>query len=262
MQDPVLLGKIDRVAILTLNRPDKLNALNYACNDLLLSYLEQIEGDDSIGAIILTGAGRAFSAGGDIPEFALSIRQGPATASQEFVMRGQKMTARIENFPKPIIAAVNGIAYGGGCEITEAAHLAIASERAIFAKPEVAIGIPPTFGGTQRLPRLIGRKRALQLLLTGDPFDARNAQSIGLINKVVPHDQLMPEALALAERMLKHSSPVLRAILAAVAQGQGLAIAEGLAIEAAQFAMVASSHDTSEGLSAWQQRRRPIYRGL
>ncbi|MDA4629696.1 enoyl-CoA hydratase-related protein, partial [Escherichia coli] len=147
-------------------------------------------------AVILTGAGdRAFSAGGDIHEFSQSISEGVDSAVKAFVRRGQAMTARMEAFRKPIIAAVNGIAFGGGCEITEAVHLAVASERAVFAKPEINIGIPPTFGGTQRLPRLAGRKRALELLLTGDTFSAARALELGLVNRVVPHDELIPAAL-------------------------------------------------------------------
>ena len=182
----------DNIALLTLNRPKKLNALSYEVNDLLMQLLDKIEDDNEIRAIILTGAGdRAFSAGADIHEFSETVRKGPEAAVKDFVRRGQAMTARMEAFRKPIIAAVNGIAFGGGCEITEAVHLAIASEKAVFAKPEINIGIPPTFGGTQRLPRLIGRKRALELLLTGDPFSPERAYEMGLINRVVPHNDLL-----------------------------------------------------------------------
>ncbi|MGB1544533.1 MAG: crotonase/enoyl-CoA hydratase family protein, partial [Spongiibacter marinus] len=206
MDSTVLFEQQGAVALLTLNRPEKLNALNYATNDRLLRLLDQIEDDPSIAAVILTGAGdRAFSAGGDIHEFTQSIEQGTDIAVKAFVNRGQRMTARLESFPKPIIVAVNGIAFGGGCEITEAAHLAIASERAVFAKPEINIGIPPTFGGTQRLPRLAGRKRALELLLTGDQFSAQRAYEVGLVNSVVPHEQLLSSAMQMAERILRHS---------------------------------------------------------
>ena len=175
--------------------------------------------------------------------------------------RGQRMTARIEAFPKPFIVAVNGLAYGGGCEITEAAHLAIASEHARFAKPEVAIGIPPTFGGTQRLPRLAGRKRALELLLTGDSFSADHALAIGLVNAVVPPATLLEAARTLADRILRHSPHTVTRILSAVTRGLNLPIAEGLAIEAEQFAIAARSSDTLEGLSAWIDRRPPVYAG-
>ena len=171
------------------------------------------------------------------------------------------MTARLEAFQKPVVAAVNGLAYGGGCEITEAVHLAVASERAMFAKPEIAIGIPPTFGGTQRLPRLAGRKRALELLLTGEPFTPARALELGLINAVVPHGQLMDEARDLAGRVIRHSPLVAAGILRAVTRGLNATIGEGLLIEAEQFARLAPTHDTREGLEAWMDRRSPRYNG-
>lgn len=262
MSDPVLFEIKGNIAFLTLNRPEKLNALNYATNDLLLQLLDRIEDDPGIRAVILTGAGdRAFSAGGDIHEFSQSIAAGPDIAVKAFVRRGQAMTARMEAFRKPIIAAVNGIAFGGGCEITEAVHLAVASERAVFAKPEINIGIPPTFGGTQRLPRLAGRKRALELLLTGDTFSAARALELGLVNRVVPHDELIPAALELAGLILRHSPVVAAGIITAVTRGLNMPISEGLQMESEQFARVAPSYDTREGLNAWIERRSPIYRG-
>jgi len=262
MSDPVLFEIKGNIAFLTLNRPEKLNALNYATNDLLLQLLDRIEDDPGIRAVILTGAGdRAFSAGGDIHEFSQSISEGIDIAVRAFVRRGQAMTARMEAFRKPIIAAVNGIAFGGGCEITEAVHLAVASERAVFAKPEINIGIPPTFGGTQRLPRLAGRKRALELLLTGDTFSAARALELGLVNGVVPHEDLLPAALELAGRILRHSPVVAAGIITAVTRGLNMPIGEGLQMESEQFARVAASHDTLEGLNAWIGRRSPVYRG-
>jgi enoyl-CoA hydratase/carnithine racemase len=171
------------------------------------------------------------------------------------------MTARIEAFSKPMIVAINGIAFGGGCEITEAAHLAVASEKASFAKPEINIGIPPTFGGTQRLPRLAGRKRALELLLTGDPFSAQRAYEIGLVNRIVPHDDLMPSALELANRILRHSPVTASRILTAVTRGLNTTIAEGLEIESEQFARMVPTHDLREALDAWIARRPPEYQG-
>lgn len=262
MNDLVTTENRGGIALLTFNRPEKLNALNYATNDRLLKILDEIEGDASIRAIILTGAGdRAFSAGGDIHEFTQSIKCGVEHAVREFCKRGQTMTARIESFPKPIIAAVNGIAFGGGCEITEAAHLAIASEKALFAKPEINIGIPPTFGGTQRLPRLAGRKRALEFLLTGDSFLPERAYEIGLVNKVVPHDELLPAAFGMAEKILRHSSLAAARIITAVTRGINTTIEEGLLIEREQFARMCATNDVHEGLDAWIARRRPIYSG-
>ncbi|MBL9058374.1 MAG: crotonase/enoyl-CoA hydratase family protein [Rhodobacteraceae bacterium] len=257
MPELVLMETKGNVAVLTLNRPEKLNALNYALNDRLLALLDRIETDPALRAVVLTGAGRAFSAGGDIPEFAASIRAGGDLASREFVARGQRLTARLEAFPKPVIVAVNGLAYGGGCEITEAAHLAVAVTTARFAKPEVRIGIPPTFGGTQRLPRLAGRKRALEHLLTGDSFGAEQALAMGLINRVVSPGDLMPAALTLAAAITRNAPPVVARIIAAVTRGLNLPIAEGLALEGDQFARVAGSADTAEGLAAWLERREP-----
>lgn len=261
MSDPVLMETRDGVAVLTLNRPDKLNALSYALVDRLTERLDAIEHDPALRAVIVTGAGRAFSAGADIKEFSESVRQGPDEAVRAFVRRGQAMTARLEAFSKPIIAAVNGLAYGGGCEITEAMHLAVASETAVFAKPEIVIGIPPTFGGTQRLPRLAGRKRALEHLLTGDAFSAQRACELGVVNRVVSPDELMPAAFELAGRILRHSPLTTARILSAVTRGLNATIAEGLAIESEQFARMVPTRDLREALDAWIDRRQPHYQG-
>jgi enoyl-CoA hydratase len=259
MSELVLCEARGAVAVLTLNRPEKLNALNYALIDRLKELLDRIERDPAIHAVILTGAGRAFSAGADITEFSETLREGPDAAVRAFVRRGQSMTARIEAFAKPVIVAVNGIAFGGGCEITEAAHLAIASEQATFAKPEINIGIPPTFGGTQRLPRLAGRKRALELLLTGDSFSVQHAREIGLVNRIVAHDDLLPAALELAGRILRHSPLAASRILTAVTRGLNATIAEGLEIESEQFARMVPTYDVREALDAWIARRTPRY---
>lgn len=262
MSDLVIHEMRGAVALLTLNRPEKLNALSYALVDRLMQLLDAIENDTKVRAVILTGGGdRAFSAGADIGEFSESIRQGPDTAVKAFVRRGQAMTARMEAFSKPIIAAVNGIAFGGGCEITEAVHLAVASEKATFAKPEINIGIPPTFGGTQRLPRLAGRKRALEFLLTGDTFSPQRAYEMGLVNRVVPHGDLLPAALELADRILRHSSVAASRIITAVTRGLNATITEGLEIESEQFARMVPTHDVREALDAWIARRPPQYQG-
>ena len=260
--DTMLLEIEDHVALLTLNRPDRLNALNYALIDRLMAHLDLIEVEAKVQAVILTGAGgRAFSAGADIHEFSSSVRQGPNAAIRDFVRRGQAMTARLEAFRKPVIAAVNGLAFGGGCEITEAVHLALASDRASFAKPEIKLGMPPTFGGTQRLPRLTGRKRALQLLLTGDAFSPAHALEIGLVNAVVPHAELLPAARALARRIITHSPDAVGSVITAVTRGLNMGIAEGLQVESEQFASLVPSHDLGEGLAAWIERREPRFRG-
>jgi len=262
MSETVLMKREGPIAVLTLNRPEKLNALNYETNDRLIALLDQIEDDPRVRLIILTGAGdRAFSAGGDIHEFSESVKKGPDTAIKDFVRRGQAMTRRLEAFTKPIIAAVNGIAFGGGCEITEAVHLAIASDKARFAKPEINIGIPPTFGGTQRLPRLAGRKRALELLLTGDEFSPDRAYELGLVNRVVPHEELMAATMEFAEGILRHSPVAAARIITAVTRGINTSITEGLEIESEQFGRMVATNDIREGLDAWIARRSPVYSG-
>jgi enoyl-CoA hydratase len=262
MANPVLSEIADGIATLTLNRPDKLNAITYGMVDALQTALDSLEADAGVGAVILTGAGeRAFSAGADITEFSHSVRLGADTAVREFVRRGQAMTSRLEAFGKPVIAAVNGLAFGGGCEITQAAHLAVASERAVFGEPEVRLGMMPTFGGSQRLPRLAGRKLALELLLTGETLPPSRAQEIGLINKVVPHHDLLPAARALAQRIMAHSPLAVARIITAVTRGLNLTIGEGLQIESEQFARLVATHDLQEGLDAWRERRQPVYQG-
>jgi enoyl-CoA hydratase len=262
MTEPILLDVKDETALITLNRPERLNALSYELIDRLMAALDAIEVDKSVRAIILTGAGeRAFSAGADIHEFSQDVSRGANVAVRNFVRRGQAMTARLEAFKKPVIAAINGFAFGGGCEITEAVHLAVASEFATFAKPEINLGMPPTFGGTQRLPRLVGRKRALEHLLTGDPFSPQQALDIGLVNAVVPHDDLLPAARQLAGRIIRHSPLAAGSVITAVTRGLNTAIAEGLLIESEQFAALVPSHDLGEGLAAWKERRAPHYRG-
>lgn len=249
------------IARLTLNRPEKLNALNYAMIDRLLELLGWLEPRAETRAIILTGAGRAFCAGGDIAEFSESVWRGPDAAVREFVRRGQTLTARIENFPKPIIVAVNGLAFGGGCEITEAAQLAVASESAVFAKPEVKLGMPPTFGGTQRLARLAGRKRALELLLTGKAFSPLTAQEMGLVNQVVAPSDLLSAAEELAASILRYSSLAIARIMTAVTRGLNLPIDDGLLLEAAQFARMVPTHDLREGLASFIEKRTPHFIG-
>jgi enoyl-CoA hydratase/carnithine racemase len=262
MSSPVLCEISEGIATLTLNRPEKLNAVNYAMADTLLAVLDTLEADENVGAVIVTGAGeRAFSAGGDIREFSQSVRRGPAVAVREFVRRGQAMTAGMEAFPKPIIAAVNGLAFGGGCEITEAVHLAVASERAVFAKPEIKLGMPPTFGGTQRLSRLAGRKRALELLLTGETFSPGRALEMGLVNQVVAHGDLLPAARDLARRIMRHSPLATASIITAVCRGLNMTIGEGLQVESEQFARVVPTRDIREGLDAWIERRHPVFSG-
>ena len=262
MSDTVLCEVRGHVAVLTLNRPHKLNALNYDLIDRLMALLEVVECDPALRVIIITGAGRAFCSGADIAGFAPSVRQGQGVALREFVSRGQRMTARIESFPKPIIVAVNGLAHGGGSEITEAAPLAIASDRAEFCKAEISLGFAPPFGGSQRLPRLIGRKRALAMILTADPISAAKAQEFGLVNEVVPHDQLMDVAFRLADKMIDKSPLALAACLGSVTRGINVSIDEGLSIEAGYFARMVGTRDIEEGISAFLEKRKPQFSGI
>jgi len=252
---PVTLGLTGEVAVLTLNRPDQLNALSFHLIDTLMAHLDAAERDASVRAVIVTGAGdRAFSAGADIKEFAHSIAAGVDVALRDFVRRGQALTSRMERFPKPVIGAVNGLAFGGGCEILEAMHLAVSSDKATFAKPEINLGFPPPFGGTQRLTRLIGRKRALEMILTGDPITAQRAHEIGLVNRIVDAADVMEAALDLAGRITEKSAVSVETSLTAVTRGINLTIDEGLAVEAAQFARAAASEATAEGIARFLAR--------
>jgi enoyl-CoA hydratase len=259
---PVLLRE-DRgaISILTLNRPKKLNALNSELISALADFLDSIELDHTIRAIVVTGAGRAFSAGADIAAFQRHLESGPAEAIVHFMRPGHQLTRRVESFPKPIIAAVNGLAFGGGCELVEATHIALASENAFFSKAEINIGIIPTFGGTQRLPRNVGRKAAIELILTGRTFDAIEAARLGLINRLVPGSELLGEAVALAEDLAGKPPLTIAAALAAVHRGMDASIEDGLAIEEAAFARIVPTHDAREGVAAFLQKRRPIFLG-
>ncbi|MGE0630491.1 MAG: crotonase/enoyl-CoA hydratase family protein [Hyphomicrobiaceae bacterium] len=252
----LLTERTDSTIVLTFNRPAKLNALDYDLIDALAAALDIIERDPRVRAVVLTGAGdKAFSAGADIGCFAPSVEAGVEVALRDFVRRGQRLTSRIETFPKPVIAAVNGIAFGGGCEIVEAAPIAIASENAQFGKPEIRLGFPPSFGGTQRLPRLVGRKRALQMILTGEPIGAQDALSIGLVNAVVAQRRLRDAALETARRIATYSPLAVTACLDSVTRGLNVSIDEGLAIEATQFARMASTQDIRDGINSFLRRR-------
>jgi enoyl-CoA hydratase len=262
MSEVVLRETLGPVKLLTLNRPHKLNALDYELINQLMALLDELEEDDEVRTIVLTGAGdRAFSAGADIACFAASVRRGQAAALREFVRRGQRLTARIETFPKPIIVAINGLAHGGGCEITEAAPLAIASDRAEFCKAEINLGFAPPFGGTQRLPRLIGRKRALRMILSAEVIPASQACAYGLINEVVAHEKLLDAAIDLARTIASKSPLAIAACLGSVTRGINVPIDEGLAIEASYFARMVGTRDIEEGISAWLERRAPQFIG-
>jgi enoyl-CoA hydratase/carnithine racemase len=253
------IDRDEHVVTITIDREHKLNALDYPTIDALLAGLDRLDSDDWVRAIVLTGAGRrAFSAGADIPSLAASIAGGPERALREIVRRGHALTRRIEEFPKPVIVAVNGLAYGGGCEITEAAPLAIAAEHAMFAKPEISLGFPPPFGGSQRLPRHVGRKRGLEMILTGDPIPAARAAEIGLVNAVVPGDELLDVARDLADRIIRHAPTAVAACLRAVTRGINLPVDEGLAVEAACFAATVPTDGVRTGLRRFLDRTAAV----
>ena len=259
---PILLRE-DRgaVAILTMNRPDKLNALSNELLAAIMNALNEIEPDPSIRVIVITGTGRAFSAGADIAAFQKHLCAGPTDAVMHFMRPGHQMTRRVESFPKPIIAAVNGLAFGGGCELTESTHIALAAETASFSKAEINIGIMPTFGGTQRLPRNVGRKAAIELILSGRTFDSAEAARLGLVNRVVADADLLGEAMALANELATKPPLTLAAALAAIHRGMDASIDDGLAIEEAAFARIVSTHDAQEGVAAFLEKRRPTFVG-
>ncbi len=261
MADVLRLDRKGPVALLTLNRPEKLNALSNEVLAALMSALDGIELDGAVRAIVITGTGRAFSAGADIAEFQAHIEAGAEAAVAQFMRPGHRVTRRIESFPKPIIAAVNGLAFGGGCELVESTHIALAAENALFSKAEISIGIIPTFGGTQRLPRNIGRKAALELILTGRTFYAAEAARLGLVNRVVPSADLLDTALALASQLAEKPPLALAAALSAVHRGMDASIDDGLAIEEAAFARIVPTHDAREGVAAFLEKRRPSFLG-
>jgi len=253
----LLLSVQDRIATLTVNRPDKLNALNSALIGELGSAIDDLQRREDVAGIILTGAGRAFVAGADISELAAVS----ALEGKRLARRGQEIFRRFEISPKPTIAAVNGFALGGGCELAMSCQMRIASDGAKFGQPEVKLGLIPGYGGTQRLPRLVGRGRALQLLLTGEMIDAQEAYRIGLVNRVVTADQLMPSATALIQQMLTNAPLAVAACIDMVDRGLEMPLDDSLSLEATQFGVLIATTDTAEGTRAFLEKRAPRFRG-
>ncbi|HZO17403.1 MAG TPA: enoyl-CoA hydratase-related protein [Gemmatimonadaceae bacterium] len=254
----ITLDVSDRVATLTVNRPDKLNALNDLTVAELGQAIEEIRTRDDVGGAILTGSGsKAFVAGADIAELS---KQGPLDG-RDRARRGQQVLRRIETSPKPIIAAVNGFALGGGCELAMACHVRIAAETARFGQPEVKLGISPGYGGSQRLPRLVGQGRALELILTGEMIDAREAYRIGLVNAVVPAADLLRVAREMLLKMLANGPVALALSIEAVVRGVELPLEEALLLEADQFGLLAATDDMREGMSAFLEKRPPRFSG-
>jgi enoyl-CoA hydratase len=245
------------VALITINRPDKLNALNDRVIAELGDVASRLASDGTIGGAILTGAGKAFAAGADIGELA---DQGPFDGKAR-ALAGQAVLRRLETCGKPVIAAVNGFALGGGCELAMACHLRVASQTAKFGQPEVKLGIAPGYGGTQRLPRLVGKGVALELILTGEMIDAAEAHRIGLVNRVVPPQDLPSATEALLRNILSKGPLAVRLALEAVERGLDMSLEEGLLLEANHFGLLAATADMKEGLSAFLEKRPPKFQG-
>jgi enoyl-CoA hydratase len=247
----------DRVAILWVNRPDKLNALNDATIAELGQAIDQIRVDDSISGVLLTGTGRAFVAGADVFELA---SQTPVVAKGR-ARAGQDVFRRFETCPKPVIAVVNGYALGGGCELAMACHIRIASENAKFGQPEAKLGLLPGFGGSQRLARLVGKGRAMQLLMTGEMIDANEAYRIGLVNKVVSSGELMATAHEMMKTILANGPLAVALCIEAIDRGLEMSLEEGLILEANHFGLLAATDDMREGTKAFLEKRAAAFKG-
>jgi enoyl-CoA hydratase len=247
----------DRIATVTINRPDKLNALNATAKTELRELFGALRTDTSVNVVIVTGAGeKAFVAGTDIKE----LTELNGESGKEFSHRGQEVFDMIEDLGKPVIAAVNGYALGGGCELALACHIRVASEKARFGQPEVSLGIIPGYGGTQRLARLIGRGRAMEMILTGVQVDAAEALRIGLVNKVVPPAELMPRAIAMAQVISSFGQPAIRMALKAVNATQEVSLEEGQKLEASLFGGCCGTQDFHEGTTAFLEKRKPVFK--
>ncbi|MGE5236941.1 MAG: enoyl-CoA hydratase/isomerase family protein [Acidobacteriota bacterium] len=256
--ETLLVDDRQGVRWITVNRPEKLNALNRTVLTELAEVFSAAESDAAVRAVVVTGAGeKAFVAGADIAEFSGLDRAGAAALSR----RGQHVFTTIEAARKPVIAAVNGFALGGGCELALACHLRIASTNARFGQPEVKLGLIPGYGGTQRLPRLVGRGRALELLLGGGMVDAATAHAWGLVNRVVEPAELASAAQRLAGEILAVSSQAVTRCLEAVRAGLDLTLPAALALEAELFGSCADTEDMREGVSAFLEKRAPSFPG-
>jgi enoyl-CoA hydratase len=256
--DNLLLERADAIAVLTVNRPKVLNALNTQTLDELRRVILALKHDEAIRCIILTGAGeKSFIAGADINELAV---QSP-TGGRDHALRGQHVLDLIETMGKPVIAAINGYALGGGCELAMACTIRIAADTARIGQPEINLGIIPGYAGTQRLARLVGRGRALEILLTGDPIAAQEAHRLGLVNRVVPASELLKEVRALAALLAVKAPVAVRYIIDAVNKGLQMPFAEAQAHEATLFGLVASTEDMREGTKAFLEKRKAEFKG-
>ncbi|MDP2529720.1 MAG: enoyl-CoA hydratase-related protein [Candidatus Palauibacterales bacterium] len=258
MSDVLKVEKLDGgVALLTVNRPDKMNALNGEVRCALLGALDELRDDDDVRVVVLTGAGeKAFIAGADIKEF-----EGKTPAQQHRAMVRGNIYSAMETFPKPVIAMINGYCLGGGCELSMACDIRVASDRARLGQPEINLGIIPGGGGTQRLPRLVGEGRALKLILSGEMVGAEEAGRIGLVDEVVPADQLRERTLELAREMASKGPIALQAAKECVLASRRMPLDEGLKFERGWFALLFSTKDMEEGVDAFLNKREAHFTG-
>ncbi len=254
----ILFEVKESITYVTINRPQVLNALNIETVKELSEVFSAIEKDEKVASVILTGAGeKAFVAGADINELAKL----DALGGRDFSLNGQRVFNQIENLSKPVIAAINGFALGGGCELALASTLRVAAETAKFGQPEVNLGIIPGYAGTQRLARLVGKGRALEMVLTGNMVSAEEAYRIGLVNKVAPLSELLNEAKKLAEIIMSKGPVAIRLAMVAINQGLQMSLEQGLQMEASLFGLTCATDDMKEGTSAFLEKRKPAFKG-
>ncbi len=258
MSDLVRVETAEGIRTLTVHRPEKLNALNGDVMAALDGALEEARTDRGVNVVIVTGAGeKAFIAGADIGE----LSKLTPVEGREHALRGQAVLAKLETLGKPVIAAVNGYALGGGCELALACTIRIASENARFGQPEVKLGILPGYGGSQRLARLVGKGRAMQLCLTAEQIDAAEAYRIGLVNRVVPAGQALAASRDMAKAILSNGPVACRYVLEAIHRGLEMPLHEGLVLEAALFGLCAATEDMKEGMNAFLEKRPARFTG-
>jgi enoyl-CoA hydratase/carnithine racemase len=249
----------DRIAVLTIDHPP-VNSFNAQVVTELEEAIDELMAEDEVKVVIITGGGtNAFVAGADIPEIKEQFESADEAGASEFIERGHRTFLKIEMAPKPIIAAINGFCLGGGLELSMACHMRICSDRARLGQPEINLGIIPGWGGTQRLPRIVGKGKAIEMILTGDMITAQEAFRIGLVNKVVPGGAVLKEAQGLARKIASKSKFPMAATLEAVSSGLQVSIEEGLKIEAQQFVILKEKEDPREGLSAFLEKRQPQF---